>query len=74
MIVLGVKTDTCVEYNEVVGHLQQVFATNSKVWQSYALKAIFERTPTCHCDHPWCATLVLMTHPIDQTFAPMFKT
>jgi hypothetical protein len=31
MTVLGVKTYTCVEYNEVMGHLQHVFATDNRI-------------------------------------------
>ncbi len=32
MTVPGAKTDTCVEYNETAGRLQQVSATDSRVW------------------------------------------
>jgi hypothetical protein len=32
MIVLGSKTYTCVEYNEVTRHLQHVFATYNRNW------------------------------------------
>jgi hypothetical protein len=32
MAVPGAKTDTSVEYNETAGRLQQVSATDSRVW------------------------------------------
>jgi hypothetical protein len=38
------------------------------------LRPCLKESPTCHYDHPWCGTHVLVTHPIDQTLVSMFET